>query len=73
MLETRTQRDKYLQELVQTDELLEAASQHHDVQEVERLRVKMAALSSLGETRECRHVWKGENYEDLIDYGYHER
>ena len=27
----------------------------------ERLRVKMAALSSLGETREGRPVWNGEN------------
>ena len=61
MLETGTQRDKYLQELVQTDALLESAIQHNDVQEVERLRVKMAALSSLGETRECRRVWNGEN------------
>ena len=61
MLETGTQRDKYLQELVQTDALLESAMQHNDVQEVERLRVKMAALSSLGETRECRLVWNGEN------------
>ena len=51
MLETGTQRDKYLQELVQTDALLESAIQHNDVQEVERLRVKMAALSSLGETQ----------------------
>lgn len=47
MLETGTQRDKYLQELVQTDLLLESAIQHNDVQEVERLRAKMAALSSL--------------------------
>lgn len=61
MLETGTQRDKYLQELVQTDALLESAIQHNDVQEVERLRVKMAALSSLGEMRECRPVWNGEN------------
>ena len=61
MLETGTQRDKYLQELVQTDALLESAIQHNDVQEVERLRVKMAALSALGETRECRSVWNGEN------------
>ena len=61
MLETVTQRDKYLQELVQTDRLLEHAIQHNDVQEVERLRVKMAALSALGETRECRPVWSGEN------------
>ena len=61
MLETGTQRDKYLQELVQTDALLESAIQHNDVQEVGRLRVKMAALSSLGETRECRSVWNGEN------------
>ena len=51
MLETGTQRDKYLQGLVQTDALLESAIQHNDVQEVERLRVKMAALSSLGETQ----------------------
>ena len=51
MLETGTQRDKYLQELVQTDALLESAIQHNDVQEGERLRVKMAALSSLGETQ----------------------
>ena len=43
------------------DALLESAIQHNDVQEVERLRVKMAALSSLGETRECRPVWNGEN------------
>ena len=56
MLETGTQRDKYLRELVQTDALLESAIQHNDVQEVERLRVKMAALSSLGETRECQPV-----------------
>ena len=61
MLETGTQRDKYLQEQVQTDALLEAAVQHKDVQEVEWLRAKMAALSSLGETRECRPVWNGEN------------
>ena len=61
MLETGTQRDKYLQELVQTDAFLESAIQHNDVQEVERLRVKMAALSSLGERRECRPVWNGEN------------
>ena len=61
MLETGTQRDKYLQELVQTDALLESAIQHNDVQEVERRRVKMAALSSLGEPRECRPVWNGEN------------
>ena len=61
MLETGTQRDKYLQELVQTDALLESAIQHNDVQEVERLREKMAALSSLGERRECRPVWNGEN------------
>lgn len=53
-METGTQRDKYLQELVQTDAFLESAIQHNDVQEVGRLRVKMAALSSLGETRECR-------------------
>ena len=52
---------EYLQEQVQTDALLESAIQHNDVQEVERLRVKMAALSSLGETRECRPVWNGEN------------
>ena len=51
MLETGTQRDKYLQVLVQTDALLESAIQHNDVQEVERLRVKMAALSSLGATQ----------------------
>ena len=56
MLETGTQRDKYLQGLVQTDALLESAIQHNDVQEVERLRAKMAAL---GETRECRPVWNG--------------
>ena len=56
MLETGTQRDKYLQELVQTDALLESAIQHNDVQEVERLRAKIAALSSLGETRECQPV-----------------
>ena len=61
MLEMGTQRDKYLQELVQTDVLLEFAIQHNDVQEVEWLRAKMAALSSLGETRECRPVWNGEN------------
>ena len=61
MLEMGTQRDKYLQELVQTDVLLESAIQHNDVQEVERLCVKMAALSSLGETRECRPVWNGAN------------
>ena len=61
MLETGTQRDKYLQELVQTDALLESAIQHNDVREGERLRGKMAALSSLGETRECRPVWNGEN------------
>ena len=61
MLEMGTQRDKYLQELVQTDALLESAIQHNDVQEVERLRVKMAALSSLGEMRECGPVWSGEN------------
>ena len=61
MLETGTQRDKYLQELVQTDAFLESAIQHNDVQEVGRLRVKMAALSALGETRECRSVWNGEN------------
>lgn len=54
MVETRAPRDKYLQELVQTDALLEYAIQHNDVQEVERLRAKMAALSALGETRECR-------------------
>ena len=61
MLETGTQRDKYLQELVQTNALLESAIQHNDVQEqeIERLRVKMAALSSLGETRECRPVRGG--------------
>ena len=61
MLETGTQRDKYLQELVQTDALLEYAIQHNDVQEIERLRAKMVAMSSLGETRECRAVWNGEN------------
>lgn len=61
MLETGTQRDKYLQELVQTDALLEYAIQHNDVQEIERLRAKIAALSSFGETRECRPVWNGEN------------
>ena len=61
MLETGTQRDKYLPELLQTAALLAPAIPHHDVQEVERLRVKMAALSSLGETRECRPVWNGEN------------
>ena len=61
MLETGTQRDKYLQELVQTDVLLEFAIQHNDVQEVEWLRAKMAALASLGETRECRPIWNGEN------------
>ena len=61
MLEMGTQRDKYLQELVQTDVLLEFAIQHNDVQEVEWLRAKMAALSSLGETRECRPIWNGEN------------
>lgn len=59
MLETGTQCDKYLQELVQTDALLEYAIEHNDVQEVERLRAKMAALSALGETRECRPVWNG--------------
>ena len=61
MLETGTRRDKYLQELVRTDALLKYAIQHNDVQEVERLREKMAALSALGETRECRPVWNGEN------------
>ena len=58
MLETGAQRDKYLQELVQTDALLAYAIEHNDVQEVERLRAKMPAL---GETRECRPVWNGEN------------
>ena len=58
MLETGTRRDKYLHELVQTDALLEYAIEHNDVQDVERLRAKMAAL---GETRECRPVWNGEN------------
>ena len=61
MLETGEQRDKYLQELVQTNALLEYAIEHNDVQEIERLRAKIAALSSLGETRECRPVWNGEN------------
>ena len=61
MLETGTQRDKYLQELVQTDALLESAIQHNDVQEGERVRGKMAALWSLGEARECRPVGNGEN------------
>ena len=45
MLETGTQRDEYLQELVQTDALLESAIQHNDVQEVERLRVKIAIVA----------------------------
>ena len=61
MLETGTRRHKYLHELVQTDALLECAIQQNDVQEVERLRAKMAALPALGETRECRPVWNGEN------------
>ena len=51
MLETGTQRDKYLQEPVQADALVESAIQHYDAQEVERLRVKMAALSSWGGTQ----------------------
>ena len=45
MLETGTQRDKYLQELVQMDALLESAIQHNDVQEGERLRVKIAIVA----------------------------
>ena len=61
MLEMGAQRDKYLQELVQTDALLEYSIEHNVVQEVERLRTKMAALSALGETRECRPVWNGAN------------
>ena len=61
MLETGAQRDKYLQELVQRDALLEYAIEHNDVQEIERLRAKIAALSSLAETRECRPVWNGAN------------
>ena len=42
MLETGTLRNKYLQELVQADALLEYAIQHNDVQEVDRLRVEVS-------------------------------
>lgn len=58
MLATGMQRDKYLQELVQTDMLLEYAIEHNDTQEIERLRAKLAQLSSLGE---CKDVWNGRN------------
>lgn len=58
MLATGMQRDKYLQELVQTDMLLEYAIEHNDTQEIERLQEKLAKLSSLGE---CKNVWNGRN------------
>ena len=39
MLETGMQRDKYLQELIQADALLEYAIEHNDVQVVEQMGV----------------------------------
>lgn len=62
MLATGTQRDKYLDELMRTDALLEYAVQHGMLEEAERLREKLRQVSSLGDpTSECKAVWNGGN------------
>lgn len=62
MLTTGTQRDKYIDDLMRTDALLEYAVQHGMTEEAERLREKLREISGLGDpSSECKPIWNGCN------------
>lgn len=62
MLATGTQRDKYIDELVKTDALLDYAIQNGMHEEAKRLRAKLHEISLLGDrVSECASIWNGAN------------
>ncbi|MBQ0032586.1 MAG: hypothetical protein KBT68_07265 [bacterium] len=55
------QRDNLIDEIVKTDALLEYAVMHGETEEAERLRAKLRQLALMGDGRECKPVWNGQN------------
>ena len=55
------QRDELIDEIQKTDLLLEYAVQHGEVEEAERLRVKLRCLAAMGDRDDCKPVWDGTN------------
>ena len=55
------QRDELINEIQKTDLLLEYAVQHGEVEEAERLRVKLRRLAAMGDRDDCKPVWDGTN------------
>lgn len=62
MLATGTQRDKYIDELVKTDALLDYAIRHGMHEEATRLRAKLHEIVLLGDrVSACAPIWNGAN------------